>query len=192
MRRTIVVVLVMLLVAMTPAPAGADRALDRDADDTAGLLDIARIVHKHRKRRPNVFVHKIVMYDRWTNSAISSPHDSRRITVTFDVRRAGYGCIGCITEREVVITSQSGDLRAVLYNHLGDPPRKLADLRVWRPNDRTVAFSVRKRQLMRKDRNHYDWGVGTIYQRRGDQDCPPRRSCFDYAPRRRELLRHQL
>lgn len=187
-----VVVLVTLLVAMAPAPAGADRGLDRDADDTAGPLDIARIVHKHRKGRPNVFVHKIVMHDRWTNRAISSRHDSRHITVTFDVRRAGYGCIGCISEREVVITSQEGRVQATLYNHLGDPPRKLADLRVWRPNDRSVAFAVRKRQLMRKARDHYQWGVGTTYQRRGDEDCPPRRSCFDYAPRRRELLRHQL
>lgn len=177
---------------VSATPAAADRTAERDASDTAGPLDIARIVHKHRKGRPSIFIHKIVMHDRWANSAISSRHDSRWITVTFDVRRAGYGCIGCISEREVIITSEGGRVHAALYNHLGDPPRKLANLRVWRPDHRSVAFSVRKSQLMGRSRDHYDWGVGTVYHKRGDEDCPPRRSCFDYAPRRRQLLRHQL
>ncbi len=195
MRRTAArVVISGTLVLLVATPAGADRVAGRDTNDAAGPLDIARIVHEHRSGDPDVFVHKIVMFEPWKRSALNpSARENRGITVTFDVRpRAGSSCIGCITEREVLIFVENRRLTARLYNHLGDPPRKLADLPVWRPNRRSVVFAVRKAQLMRRDRDHYDWGVQSAYARRGSESCPPRNTCFDLAPRRNDLLRHRL
>jgi hypothetical protein len=183
-----------LFLTLLSIPAGADRDARTDANNSAGPLDIARIVYEHRPGNSSILVHKVVMQERWTNRVLSSSvRDNRGIRVTFNIRpRVGYSCIGCITEREVFVDVKDGDLRAILYNHLGDPPRKIADLRVWRPNRRTVAFALKKRQLMRRDRDHYDWGVGTIYMRRGDESCPRRDPCFDLAPGRQRLLRHDL
>lgn len=159
-----------------------------------GPLDIARIVHKHLPGHPNVFVHKIVMQKAWKRRALHSTNrDTRGITVTFDVNPSqGYHCIGCVTEREVLIFAKNGHIVAKLYNHLGDPPRKLANLSVWRPNRRTVAFSVRRRQLSGKHLDFYDWGVESIYARAGSS-CRRNQPCFDFAPNHKfQLLRHQL
>jgi hypothetical protein len=134
MRRALFVVAFSLLIALVALPAQADRLAKADRNDTKGPLDIARIVHKHLLGHPNVFVHKIVMQKRLRRRALHSTNqDSRRITVTFDVDRAkGYQCIGCITEREVLIFAKNGHIVARLYNHLGDPAKKLANLPVWR------------------------------------------------------------
>lgn len=182
-----------LVLASIASPAAADRGTRADRDDTRGPLDIARIVHNHREGRPNIFIHKIVMHEPWRLRALrSTTRETRRITVTFDVRpNVGYPCAGCITEREVVVYAKDGQLHADLFNHLGDPPRHLADLRVWRPNGRSVAFSVTRRQLGASRVDSYAWGVKTTYSRRGSPSCPPRTACFDVAPDD-TLLRHRL
>ncbi len=189
-----VAALVSLLCALTVLPAWADRLAKADGNDGHGPLDIVRIVHKHRVGHPNLFIHKIVMEKPWTRRAIhSSSQQSRFITVTFDVDPSrGYHCIGCVTEREVLILARHGRIIARLYNHLGDPPRKLASLPVWRPNRRSVAFSVRRRQLSGKHVDHYYWGVKSLYTRSGSS-CPRSKPCVDLAPNHRhQMLRQDL
>jgi DNA-binding transcriptional LysR family regulator len=180
---------------LAPSSASlADRVAKADGDDTRGPLDIARIVHKHRKGHPNVFIHRIIMQRKWRRRALrSTPKHDGAITVTFDVDPSrGYHCTGCVTEREVLIFVKHHRLIATLYNHLGDPPRKLADLPVWRPNHRTVAFSVRRRQLSGKRLDSYDWGVETRYSR-WRSSCPASNTCFDMAPNHaHDLVRHNL
>jgi hypothetical protein len=194
MRRALSVFTFSFLICLVALPAQADRLAKVDGNDTSGQLDIARIVHKHLLGHRNVFVHKIVMQKRLRRRALHSTNqDHRRITVTFDVNRSkGYPCIGCITEREVLIFAKNGHIVARLYNHLGDPAKKLANLPVWRPNHRTVAFSVKRRQLSGKHIDFYDWGVESLYTRAGSS-CPSNEPCFDSVPNHSyHLLRHQL
>jgi hypothetical protein len=89
MRRLLVLVVVTLLISLAAMPALADRVAKSDGEDTRGPLDIATIVHKHRKGHPNVFVHKIVMQRDFRRRALRSAakHDGV-ITVTFDVAHA--------------------------------------------------------------------------------------------------------
>jgi hypothetical protein len=193
-RRALTVIVFSLLVPLIALPAVADWVYKADGNDTHGPLDIARIEQKHSKDHPNHFIHKVVMYRRWRRPAIhSTTKHSRYIHVTFDVDPSrGYHCIGCVTEREVLIFAKHGHLIAKLYNHLGDPARKLANLPVWRPNRRTVAFSVRKRQLSRKHLDFYDWGVETFHERTGSS-CSQSKPCSDLSPNHRHrLLRHDL
>lgn len=185
-------VLSLLLVA---SPAHGDRVRKSDGDDTRSPLDIARIVAKHRSGHSNIFIHKVRMHDRWKSSLLESGHKATRsITLTFDVRRnVGYSCTGCITEREVMIIFRDGKLHATLYNHLGDPPKKLRSLPVWRPNKRTVAFAVTRKQLRSSRYSSYDWGVMALFEKRGFQGCRPGRGCSDLVPNDRDkLVTHQL
>jgi hypothetical protein len=194
MRRLVHVAVLSLLLSLFAPPALADRVAKLDGDDTPGPLDIARIEHKHLSGHPNVFVHKIVMESGWRRRAIHSTarHD-RYIIVTFDVDPSkGSHCIGCITEREVLIRASRAHVVATLYNHLGDPPRKLRTLPVWRPSRRTIAFSIRRRQLSHKHIDFYDWGVQTMYERTASL-CPRSAPCPDTAPNdSNRLLRHDL
>lgn len=194
MRRVAILVIVLGLLGVS-FPAHADTVAKADGDDTAGRLDIVRIVVKHRRNHPNVFIHKITMHRAWDSSLLrSGVHATRQITTTFDVRRnVGYGCTGCITEREVILDFFDGELHATLYNHLGDPPRRLKSLPVWRPTARTVAFVVSRKQLRHSDYSSYDWGVQSLFEKRGSRHCRSGDGCSDLVPDRRyNLLTHRL
>ena len=194
MRVVVIVGCAAALVMAFAAPAGADRGVERDPNDARGPLDIARIVHKHSPNDEDAFIHKIVMQTAWDEAILEDGvRLERNIWVTFDVRqRVGSECVSCITEREVLIDVVNGRLRATLLNHLGDPPKKLARLPVWRPDRRTVAFAVTRSQLRKSDYSFYEWGAMSIYQRRGHDHCTGRDACFDRVPRRNRLIRHQL
>lgn len=194
MRRVAILVTVVGLLGIAFS-AHADMVAKTDGDDTPGRLDIARIAVKHRSAHPNVFIHKITMQRAWDSSLLKSGfHATRQIRATFDVRRkVGYGCIGCISEREVIINFVDGKLRATLYNHLGDPPKRLKSLPVWRPTRRTVAFAVTRKQLRRSDYSSYDWGVVSFFEQRGSEHCRPGSGCSDLVPNGRyNLLTHRL
>jgi hypothetical protein len=194
MRRALAVAVCGVLLSLIALPALADHVVQSDGNDTHGPLDIARIEHKHLRGDPVVFIHKIVMQRGWRRRAIHSTaqHD-RYIIVTFDADLSkGSHCIGCISEREVLIHASRWHVFATLYNHLGDPPRKLTNLHVWRPSRRTIAFSVGRHQLSHKHIDFYDWGVETFYERSASS-CPQKDPCFDMTPNHpNRLLRHNL
>lgn len=173
--------------------AAADTGSDIDPPTTDGPLDLVGVSHGHNPSG-DYLVHKITTKSFWSSNTLQSDGQaSRHIRVPFDVDKGrGYDGYAGVTERTVLISFRNGELRAKLYNNLGDPPKHLANLRVWRPNQRTVAFRIRPRQLKR-NLDHYWWGVESYYSSGDSFECPPDDACFDRAPNKKEgYLRHDL
>jgi hypothetical protein len=107
-------------------------------------------------------------------------------------------------ERAIYIYRVQGRLQATMQAFRWDPAcggvqdpvcddssRSLGEIRVWRPNLRSVKMSFHQRKLGRVDTASYGWQVMAAYRR--SQDCPGSSSydqmrmeytCVDYAPDR--------
>ncbi len=80
-----------------------------------------------------------------------------------------------------------------MYATLGDPPKRLARVALWRPDWRTVKVAFPK-TLLRKRLERYKWNAMSFVEGRHDL-CPRRNGCTDWAPNpenRRRYVTHVL
>lgn len=167
---------VAVIVALGVLPAAADENQVRDGDDTRGPLDIAWIKHGHRTKAngQRQLVHTIRLYERWP---VRRLRHRGYIHLFFDLR----GHPGNPEERTLWIIYEDGKLKAEMYNTLGDPPKYLGDVPLWRPNGRTVKVAFRKSLLRRRDFDYYKWGA-LSYIEAGHPLCGRSQGCGDLAP----------
>jgi hypothetical protein len=178
---------------MLAVPALGDSGRFTDKNDVHGRLDIKSVTFTHARHHHDRLIHRITLYKNWKSSLLK--RGDREIHVLFDSDpNKGYEDYSFATERRVEIFFAGGDLHARLFNNLGDPPKKLAPLNVWRSGGDQVSFSIKKKQLShRKNFDHYRWAVLTQYGRRGRDDCSRKKPCFDYSPpRHHRYYRHDL
>jgi len=170
-------------------PAGADERRRRDGDDTTGPLDIAWIKHAHRTSPRGVrqLVHTVRLYERWPANRL---RHRGYIHLFFQLK----GHSGSPEERTLWIIYKDGRLRARMYNTLGDPPKFLAKVGLWRTNGRAVKVAFRKSLLRRRAFSRYRWGALSYIE--GDHPlCDRSQGCGDFAPdlrRGKRYVRHEL
>jgi hypothetical protein len=187
-----VILLAATIGLVTPVSADYGRYLDAGGD-AKGRLDIADVIYSHRKwggeRR---FSHLVSMWRSWKPRMLDRPH--RVIHLFFDTRQGvGYEDYSFVTERRVEIFFRRGRLRAALYNHLGDPPRRIANVRVRRSGSRGVFVVIPRRLLKRGRLRYYEWAFMSVFSRKGHRLCPLRDPCVDRTGRRRsDYFRHDL
>lgn len=93
-------------------------------------------------------------------------------------------------ERSIWITYRKGRLIATMYATLGDPPKRLARVALWRPDWRTVKVAFPK-SLLRRGLERYKWNAMSFVEGRHDA-CPRRNGCTDWTPNGRRYVRHVL
>jgi hypothetical protein len=157
-------------------PATADERRSRDGDDASGPLDIAWIKHAHRINASDVhqLVHTVRLYQPWP---VEQLRHRGYILLFFQLP----GHRGNPEERTLWITYRRGSLQAKMYNTLGDPPRFLARVTLWRPNPTTVKVAFRKRLLRHRDFDRYEWGALSFVEER-HRLCGGSQDCDDFAP----------
>lgn len=195
MRPRLGIALVLVVCLSTSLPAGADMRTVTDDNDTKGRLDIISASHDHRATEAGkqFLVHRIEMHDPWRSRLLTN---NRRqavyVQILFDTRQdVGYDDYSGVTEREVIVMYRRKKLRAILYNHLGDPPKRLARLPIQRTGENGFEILITKRQLKKGELSYYEWGVQTVFSKKGHEHCPPRKTCFDQAPDKK-YQRHNL
>ncbi|HYP24854.1 MAG TPA: hypothetical protein VEV43_14895 [Actinomycetota bacterium] len=188
MRRMSVVLLVAaMLVGATGAVADTRRW--RDGNEARGPLDIARIAQGHRIGPKGVaqVVHTIRLHRAWP---VKRLRHRGYVVVQFDRRGHPDGP----NERMLRIFYKRGGLVATMYNSLGDPPKRLARVALWRPDRRTVKVAFPPKLLKRRGLERYEWNVMSFVEGRHDL-CAKRHGCMDLAPNRengRRYVRHVL
>lgn len=190
-RRPIVVVLASILSVFIvgAAPLRADTKRWFDGDDARGPLDIAAISHGHRMgpKGGRQLVHTIRFHRAWPVRKLKHRGFAH---VQLDRRGHRDGP----QEREVWIVYRRGHLIATMYNTLGDPPKKLARVQLWRPDRRTVKIAFPKKLIKRRGLERYKWSV-IAFVESGHELCPKRDACSDLAPNPangRRFVRHVL
>lgn len=179
---------VAMSAAVAPASADYGRLLD-PADDTHGALDITDLIFSHRnwggKKR---FAHLVAMDHAWKPKLLDRQH--RVIHLFFDTRqKVGYEQYSFVTERRVEIFFKDGRLRGVLFNNLGDPPKRISNVRVRPSGNKGVYVVVPKQLLSRRPLRYYEWAFMTVFARRGHPHCPLSDPCYD---RIGDYIRHDL
>jgi hypothetical protein len=171
-------------------PAFADTAERSDPDDSPGVLDIATVAHGHHHAYGRLKLeHTITMFEAWGLDDINS-NDSIQIEFQLpgDNRTSP-------PERLLVINVKNGELRAKLYNTLGDPPKFIANVSLSRPDGKSVRVRFGK-HLLRKGLKSYKYRVFTYYEKSGSA-CHRPEGCQDAAPDtpdsgNRTWIRHDL
>ena len=160
-RSTVVACGALILCLLGMAPASADRASKTDAEDSPGLLDIARVAHGHRDGR---LVHRIRTHEPWPARRLD--RDTRWIVFwisTNDRPRQPEGF-----ERLIWIHYARGRLRGAVYQpsttdgYYG-PHERVGKVRVTRPDARTVVVRFEARLLDENLRN-YRWWAQTSWE----------------------------
>ncbi len=187
--RQLTIICAVLVLAASVVPAEADTRRRSDGNDTRGPLDIARIEHGHRVNAKGArqLTHTVRTYGEWRSRLLR-----RRAFIHLFFQLKGHP--GNPEERAVWITYEDGRLQAEMYNTLGDPPKFLAKVSVWRPDERTVKIAFRKRLLRRRSFDHYGWTT-LSYIEQSHRFCDRRGGCGDFAPNMRggkRYLRHDL
>lgn len=188
-RPALVLVTTAVLVALVGAPARADQRRFPDGNVARGPLDIARIAHGHRMGPNGVrqLVHTVRLYRAWPVKKLR-----HRGFVHLDFDRRGHP--DGPQERSVWIVYRRGRLVATMYNTLGDPPKRLARVALWRPDWRTVRIAFPKTLLRKRPLDRYKWSALSFVEGRHEL-CPERDGCFDHAPNlanRRRYVKHVL
>lgn len=186
--RSSVLVIAALLAIGSPTGAVADRARVRDGNDARGPLDVARIAHGHRVGPKGVrqLVHTIRFRRAWP---VKKLRHRGFVHLDFDLR----GHRDSPQERSIWITYRKGRLIATMYATLGDPPKRLARVALWRPDWRTVRVAFPS-SLLRKRLERYKWNALSFVEGRHDL-CSRRDGCADWAPNpggRSRFVRHVL
>jgi len=165
----------LIAVIVAAAAVGADEGRLLDANDTQGPLDVASIHHGHRAndKGRRQLIHTVRLHDAWR---VKRVRDRAWIRLFFQLR----GHRGNPEERTLLITYEDGKLRAKMYNSLGDPPKFLANVALWRPNRRTVKVAFRRSLLRRRDFGHYRWSARSFID--GKAWCSDRDGCSDSVP----------
>lgn len=171
-----VLVSATLIVATAFSPAVGDERLSRDGNDANGPLDIAWIKHAHRINSRDVrqLVHTVRLYEPWPVEELR-----HRGYIHLFFQLAGHR--NNPQERTLWITYEDGKLEAKMYSTLGDPPKFLANVTMWRPDPKTVKVAFRKRLLRHREFARYKWGALSFVEER-HRLCPGPEDCDDFAP----------
>lgn len=175
----LVLVSISLLLAFVPS-ASADYGMALDPQgDTAGRLDVDTIIFSHRRLNGQRGVsHLVTTHRSWKPRMLRRPH--RVIHLLFDTRDdVGYQRYSMVTERRVEIFFRRGRLRALLLNNLGDPPKKIANVRVRRSGSNGAYVVIPLKLLSKQRLRNYEWAFMTRFAKRGHPRCPLSDPCFD-------------
>jgi hypothetical protein len=191
MARRVALVLVAALLDSVSGTAAvhADTRRWRDGNDARGPLDIALVSQGHRMGPKGVpqLVHTIRLHRAWP---VKKLRHQGFVHVLFDRKGHPNGP----EERNLWIVYRGGHLVATMYNSLGDPPKRLARVALWRPDWRTVKVAFPKTLLKRRGLERYKWSVLSFVEARHEL-CPRRDGCSDLAPNpanRRRYVKHVL
>ena len=189
-RRTAIVLVVVVAIPLLLAPAlRADTRRWHDGNNARGPLDIASISQGHRMGPKGVrqLVHTVRLHRAWP---VKKLKHRGFVHLNFELRGHRDGP----QERTVWIVYRKGRLVATMYATLGDPPKRLARVALWRPDWRTVKVAFPK-SLLRKGLEPYRWNAMSFVEDR-DPLCPRRGDgCWDWAPNPedgRRYVRHVL
>lgn len=195
MRRLLIGLFALTLVASSAPTALADRGLRLDADDTAGPLDIRSIAHAHDDR--GRLVHTIRTFGTWRIGSLPAKDDTY-LGFLFESPSDRFGSDRFVWVRR----SETGGLYAELYRVLTHPNGEfLRRVPVWRPNKSSVRIAIRPRFLGSGFANGYRWRATTSYEKgtagpcRRDQEASsfPIGRCTDAAPGHQQRgLHHDL
>lgn len=182
MRRRALLLVLFAAVALAP-PAGADTRGRRDGNDARGPLDIQRIAHRHRVTADGTrqLVHTIRLRRAWP---VKKLRHQGFVHLYFELR----GHPGNPPERTLWIVYRKGSLVASMRNSLGDPPRRVGRVSLWRPDWRTVRVAFPK-EVLRRGLRRYEWNASSFVEGRHEL-CPHRDGCSDWAPDIRRGLRY--
>lgn len=172
--------LILLLAGGALSPAWADRVSRIDADDIRHRLDIRRIVHTHGDD-PDRVRHKMVSYETWRARTLRK--NGWRVSFFFSIDKNRHDA-----ERRIVVRRRDGKLHAAFFAGPHATKRRDADIRVRRPDRRTVVISF-EADILRAGLASYRWWAGVHEASRHAQipEAPPR---ADFAPR--SSIRHAL
>lgn len=195
MRRLLLALFAVALVAGGAPTALADRGSRADADDTPGLLDIRSIAHAHDER--GRLVHTIRTFGTWKTRSLPV-RDDNYLGFLFESPSDRFGSDRFVWVRR----AESGGLYAELYRVLTHPNGEfLRRVPVWRPNLTSVRIVIRPRFLGRGFANGYRWRASTSFEKGADGPCRvdqeassfPTGRCTDAAPgHQQQGLRHDL
>lgn len=163
----------------------ADEHRVRDGADAHGPLDLARVKHGHRTTPAGVrrLLHIVRLDERWP---VEKLRHQGYVHLFFDLP----GRPDWREERAVWVTYDNGRLRAELVNFAADPPFVMREVRLRRPDGRTLRISFRRSALRRRPFVRYDWYVISNIEQRHPL-CGGRDDCHDRAPDGRQI-RHRL
>ena len=175
MRRSLLMFTIAAVVGTMPGTSVGDTGGRRDPNDTTGRLDVRSFSHRHGSRYRDL-VHVIETYGRWRSRRLG---DCAQIEVLFQGAR-----------RRVKIKYRNG-LRARISKWGQEGRDFVAVLPVWRPDDRSISFLVKRSQLGR-GLERYRWFVSTHLVAGGCPTGPGDPPVYgDRAPNRGALL-HDL
>lgn len=182
--RRLVLGLLGVLLAVSPASAHPQTTLDRD--DTTGPLDLVAakqsesfVLQSHPHRSWMLLDMKLVTFEAWNDDVLADPYNYLGFELNLDGDDNIERCV-LIQQRE----SESGSpqVQATAYRGCSNMPREQMGepFRVRRPDEHTVLLSIRKRRLIGRERS-YEWRAVSSYQ---DPEQGPGSGCErrDYAP----------
>lgn len=178
-RRLSVLATAVVLAAL--APAAADTGARNDRNDSPGLLDMKRVIHRHAG--DGILVHRFRTFDAWDWSIFE---EGSRVYFSFFVEA------GSTEDRTLQVTASSD---GTPYAEMTDADGgTLGYARVWKPSPRSLQVEFPKR-LLGKKVSEYRWKVRTIFHQTDHPDCGTsgdvRVLCNDRAPNKRKI-RHRL
>ena len=189
MRRAALSLAIVLAAPLSlPVASRADTERFRDGNTARGPLDIASISHGHRMGPKGVrqLAHTIRLHRAWP---VKKLRHRGFVHVDFELRGNPDGP----QERSIWIVHRKGRLVATMYATLGDPPKRLARVALWRPDWRTVKVAFPK-SLLRKGLDRYKWAALSFVEGRHEL-CGKSGGCTDWAPNpedRRRYVKHVL
>jgi hypothetical protein len=208
MRLATIAALVASLTLSAAFTVRADESRLPDARDGAGPQDVRALWHGHGSAKRGRITQAIITHGSWRTKRMRCPRDQKcrsgfQIYITND-RDDDY-------ERVIQIYLIQGRLQGTMHTYRSDPDcgsvtdpvcddrsRSIGEIRVWRPDLRTVKMSFPARKLSRREIRSYGWRLFAAYTR--SEPCPgtsshdPMRdeyTCVDYAPER-DYWRHRL
>jgi hypothetical protein len=167
-RALVVTVVAVAALGATAGGAAAKHTSIKDRNDTNAALDVRRVEMRHPAR--NTAVWGIETWGVWKASRI---WDRGYFFVYLDTRW------GERAEHYVLIRSTGSGVQALLFReHPGGNDTLMRSLRVWRWNQRRVAFKLKLTGLAwGPSRTFYRWSVITTFT---SEICP--NVCLDAAP----------
>lgn len=169
----------MLLPGVT-AFADVQSRTDR-VEDYRPFLDIAKITHRHDGR---TLVHRLSTHEAWATEDLDN---GSKISFKFSFDEDHQA------EREVRVDVEEGGLSAAMFSGGG---RRIADVRVTRPDDRSVRIRFLPR-LLEPGIDRYVWRTRVTAHGCDDPNTETNpvaasQRCWDYAPNDRRQIVHRL
>lgn len=182
MKRVSIVFFVAVMLCAPVNPAIADRATARDANDSPGPLDLRYFAHGHHR---GLLTHRLGLHEDWRGRLLAG--DKAWIGIWIDT---SLNSPDESSERFIRINyTKARGLHAFMYD--GSAPdflRKVASVRVTRPNQRSVR--IRFRASLLGETEKYEWFVETSIQRKRcgggaieDEGALEWGNCFDGSDR---------